>query len=486
MIFLSLSQGSTTCYAETESFYFSPIKFEFLKIFRTTQKTSCRNRMDVSERLVARRTHLALLCHVDPVKQQLRLQSYYQLARQLYRQSETYFAEGAWDNALCSKVITAHHDYKLPRYSKESEWVRKQAVAGFKLFDAILDGMEAEELEYLEYERSLTTEKVEEKDVPLATEEAAMTALKDHLQAMRLEKKGPYQPKVQAAGAAEKEDVTSASIMSQLDSLLGPSRKERSSTVLYPTVGKASWMTADAVQHPSCLAPPLSRQRSQEAIANLTSGKIRTLEIPAGVISQFISIAAPNTNKPPYGIETCGILAGILVNCLVRDLVQHSVANCYLLFSVIRNWLLLHLLSRNKKCVGAKPRIRSRTAFCRRLMFTLSVAFSRFCLRYIRSACRADCAFHEPLTITLLTNFLRPSLLLLHRAIRTRTGYANDMRIFCLSVGVFRLTEPNGLQLIQNCSLTGFHTHPSRIEIYSDAFECQWMKQMTAQLVDMR
>ena len=34
---------------------------------------------------------------------------------------------------------------------------------------------------------------------------------------------------------------------------------------------------------------------------------------------------------------------------------QHSVANCYLLFSVIRNWLLLHLLSRNKKCVGAKP-----------------------------------------------------------------------------------------------------------------------------------
>ena len=55
--------------------------------------------MDVSERLVARRAHLASLCHVDPVKQHLRLQDYYQLARQLYRQSETCFTDGAWDNA---------------------------------------------------------------------------------------------------------------------------------------------------------------------------------------------------------------------------------------------------------------------------------------------------------------------------------------------------------------------------------------------------
>lgn len=60
------------------------------------------------------------------------------------------------------------------------------------------------------------------------------------------------------------------------------------------------------------------------------------------------------------------------------------------------------------------------------------------------------------------------------------------MHVFCFSVGVFRLTEPNGLQLIQNCNLTGFHTHPSQIEIYSDAFECKWMEHISAQLVDMR
>ncbi|ETI49532.1 hypothetical protein, variant 16 [Phytophthora nicotianae CJ01A1] len=305
--------------------------------------------MDVSERLVARRAHLAPFCRVDPVKQHLRLQSYYQLARQLYRQSETYFAEGAWDNAyvflakfikLCSKVITAHHDYELPRYRKEREWVRAQAAEGFKLFDAILDGMEAEELEYLEYERSLNQEK-QQQSTALATEQANMSALEARLQAMRLAKKNAEQPKEQAAGAANKEDMRTlnqpAEVRPRLNLALKPRQKERSNTVSYPTVGKASWMTADATQpsHTHYYAPPLSRQRSQEAIANLTryvydierynirarlelmllhSGKIRTLEIPSGIIAQFTLLASPNTNRPPYGIETCGILAGILVS----------------------------------------------------------------------------------------------------------------------------------------------------------------------------
>jgi hypothetical protein len=59
--------------------------------------------MDVSDRLVARRAHLAPFCRVENVKQHLRLQSYYQLARQLYRQSEIYFAEKAWDNASVTR-----------------------------------------------------------------------------------------------------------------------------------------------------------------------------------------------------------------------------------------------------------------------------------------------------------------------------------------------------------------------------------------------
>lgn len=53
----------------------------------------------MTERLVTRRSRLAPFCQVEAVKQHLRLQSYFQLARQLYRQSEIYFAERDFDNA---------------------------------------------------------------------------------------------------------------------------------------------------------------------------------------------------------------------------------------------------------------------------------------------------------------------------------------------------------------------------------------------------
>ncbi|GLD93165.1 hypothetical protein PINS_up001757 [Pythium insidiosum] len=53
----------------------------------------------IKDRLADRRARLQRLSDVDPVRQQLRIGSYYNLARQLYRQSETYYREGALDNA---------------------------------------------------------------------------------------------------------------------------------------------------------------------------------------------------------------------------------------------------------------------------------------------------------------------------------------------------------------------------------------------------
>ncbi|ETK89400.1 hypothetical protein, variant 6 [Phytophthora nicotianae P10297] len=421
--------------------------------------------MDVSERLVARRAHLAPFCRVDPVKQHLRLQSYYQLARQLYRQSETYFAEGAWDNAyvflakfikLCSKVITAHHDYELPRYRKEREWVRAQAAEGFKLFDAILDGMEAEELEYLEYERSLNQEK-QQQSTALATEQANMSALEARLQAMRLAKKNAEQPKEQAAGAANKEDMRTlnqpAEVRPRLNLALKPRQKERSNTVSYPTVGKASWMTADATQpsHTHYSAPPLSRQRSQEAIANLTSGKIRTLEIPSGIIAQFTLLASPNTNRPPYGIETCGILAGILYD---RKL-------------IITTLIIPKQEGSSDMCTMTNEEELYDFCFSNELLT----------LGWIHTHPKQDC-FLSSVDVHTQCGFQS----ILPEAVAIVVAPSDPRK----NVGVFRLTEPSGLQLIQNCNLTGFHTHPSHVEIYSDAFECKWMEQVTTQLIDMR
>ncbi|KAG1708355.1 hypothetical protein DVH05_025033 [Phytophthora capsici] len=422
--------------------------------------------MDVSERLVTRRAHLAPFCRVDPVKQHLRLQSYYQLARQLYRQSETYFAEGAWDNAyvflakfikLCSKVIAAHHDYELPRYHKEREWVRAQAAEGFKLFDAILDGMEAEELEYLEYERSLAEEK-QQNNAALKAEQT-MTGLEERLQAMRLAKKNVEQPKVQSAGSSEKEDIRSrnhvAPIRPPLNYALEPRQKERSKTVSYPTVGKASWMMADTSTsqptHKHYSAPPLSRQRSQEAIANLTSGKIRTLEIPAGIIAQFTMLAASNTNQPPYGIETCGILAGILHD---RKL-------------VITTLIIPKQEGSSDMCTMTNEEDLYDFCFSNELLT----------LGWIHTHPKQDC-FLSSVDVHTQCGFQS----ILPEAVAIVVAPSDPNK----NVGVFRLTEPSGLQLIQNCNLTGFHTHPSQIEIYSDAFECKWMEQITAQLIDMR
>ncbi|ETI49518.1 hypothetical protein, variant 2 [Phytophthora nicotianae CJ01A1] len=442
--------------------------------------------MDVSERLVARRAHLAPFCRVDPVKQHLRLQSYYQLARQLYRQSETYFAEGAWDNAyvflakfikLCSKVITAHHDYELPRYRKEREWVRAQAAEGFKLFDAILDGMEAEELEYLEYERSLNQEK-QQQSTALATEQANMSALEARLQAMRLAKKNAEQPKEQAAGAANKEDMRTlnqpAEVRPRLNLALKPRQKERSNTVSYPTVGKASWMTADATQpsHTHYYAPPLSRQRSQEAIANLTSGKIRTLEIPSGIIAQFTLLASPNTNRPPYGIETCGILAGILYDrkLIITTLIIPKQEVCW----QRERFIIAYLTVRVLVVKGSSDMC---TMTNEEELYDFCFSNELLTLGWIHTHPKQDC-FLSSVDVHTQCGFQS----ILPEAVAIVVAPSDPRK----NVGVFRLTEPSGLQLIQNCNLTGFHTHPSHVEIYSDAFECKWMEQVTTQLIDMR
>jgi len=51
-------------------------------------------------------------------------------------------------------------------------------------------------------------------------------------------------------------------------------------------------------------------------------------------------------------------------------------------------------------------------------------------------------------------------------------------------VGVFRLTEPAGLQTVMACTLTGFHQHPADVEIYQDV-NIDW-KNRPFETVDMR
>lgn len=43
-------------------------------------------------------------------------------------------------------------------------------------------------------------------------------------------------------------------------------------------------------------------------------GVERKVVLPSNLVAEFEKIAKANTDLPPYGIETCGILAGRLVS----------------------------------------------------------------------------------------------------------------------------------------------------------------------------
>ena len=43
-------------------------------------------------------------------------------------------------------------------------------------------------------------------------------------------------------------------------------------------------------------------------------GLKRKMVLPSTLVAEFEKIAKRNTDRPPYGIETCGILAGKLVS----------------------------------------------------------------------------------------------------------------------------------------------------------------------------
>ncbi|KAF1324603.1 Metalloprotease family m67c, partial [Globisporangium splendens] len=386
---------------------------------------------DVAERLVARRARLQPFCRVDAVKHHLQLQRYYHLARQLYAQSEVYYAQSAYDNAyvflakfikLCSNVIAAHKDYALPAYGKEREWVKRQAEKGGKFFDAILDGMEHEEKEYLEYERE---EELQAKEQSVTnTAPAAKTSnltLEERLEALRRRSTPSSQGAALASSAKTEPARAAVGGTRQAQSQPLPTRIEPSkapkSKVSYPSIGKPSWISSaqsEQQSHSHIPKPVLSRQRSLDAFEQLSSGKIRKLEIPTNLIVQFTALAAPNTNKYPYGVETCGILAGVLVRALA-----HSTARC----------------KREVVAAGTLPNVA--------------------CFVEWTASGHYDTDYPEA------RDSSKANVLPLVR------GYAHTVR---LSVHLAR----------------GFHEHPSNVHVYSDAMECNWNRYATTHLVDMR
>jgi STAM-binding protein len=52
--------------------------------------------------------------------------------------------------------------------------------------------------------------------------------------------------------------------------------------------------------------------------------------------------------------------------------------------------------------------------------------------------------------------------------------------------GVFHLSEPGGLELIQACELRGFHEHPGGRTIYENASHVRFVDGGVSEIVDLR
>ncbi|EQC35616.1 hypothetical protein SDRG_06900 [Saprolegnia diclina VS20] len=289
--------------------------------------------------------------------------------------------------------------------------------------------------------------------VPPPTSSPATTAkdpaglsLEARLQALRMlaPPTPPSQPTLTSAA------LDSHARAKAMDALKMPAKPSRAALPPAPLPPSTTYPTADTTA-PTPISAMSSRRHSLENRTLLLQNEVRELSIPANLIQDFIRIADPNTRKPPYGIETCGILTGTLT--------------------------------------GSKLAIST-------LVIPKQTGSSDMCTMTHEEELFEYCIANDLLTLGWIHTHPSQTCFLSSVDIHTQCGFQSMLaeaiaivvapRDAQKSIGVFRLTSPHGMELIQNCSLSGFHEHPSHLEIYSDAMQIVWSRSATAQVVDMR
>ncbi|RHZ30246.1 hypothetical protein DYB31_014419 [Aphanomyces astaci] len=148
------------------------------------------------------------------------------------------------------------------------------------------------------------------------------------------------------------------------------------------------------------------------------------MAIPSSLVAEFTRLAASNTSRLPYGVETCGILAGSLkdqrlsITTLIIPKQEGSSDTCTM---------------------------------------THEEDLFEYCIQ------------HDLLTLGWIHTHPSQTCFLSSVDIHTQCGFQSMLS-----------------ELIQNCTLSGFHEHPSNVEIYSDAMQLTWDAARHAALVDMR
>lgn len=187
---------------------------------------------------------------------------------------------------------------------------------------------------------------------------------------------------------------------------------------------------------------------------------LRSVVLPSGLVGKFLEIAEPNTIKYPDGVETCGVLAGIQTGTEIRctTLVIPKQEGTSDTVSMSHEEELFAYC-----CSGQHPQGEDGNLIQLGWIHTHPSQSCFMSSVDIHTHCAYQCMLPEAVAVVVaLRDRRRPE------------------------VGVFRLTEPEGQQLIQRCELRGFHPHPlPDDQIYKNHHTVRW-ENSAFQVVDLR
>lgn len=177
----------------------------------------------------------------------------------------------------------------------------------------------------------------------------------------------------------------------------------------------------------------------------------RSVLIPGQLVSIFAKLALANTNTLPRGIETCAILGGMIKG--------HQL--------IITTLLVPKQTGKADTCVMTHEEE----------LFDYCITHDLLTLGWIHTHPSQNC-FLSSMDMHTQCGFqaMLPEAIAIVYAPTDRTH----------EIGVFRLTDPEGLTLIQKCTLKGFHPHPTNVKIYGEALTCTWHPELSCTVVDLR
>ncbi|GAM23030.1 hypothetical protein SAMD00019534_062050 [Acytostelium subglobosum LB1] len=214
-------------------------------------------------------------------------------------------------------------------------------------------------------------------------------------------------------------------------------------------VSQQQQQVAAAQQPPAQAAAPKPNIDSPEASKKYN--KLRKVIIGADLFNDFMRSAEPNTSRK---IETCGILSGTLSNDVFKV-----------------TTLII-------------PKQEGTTDTCNTIeeheLFEYQLENDLLTLGWIHTHPTQDC-FLSAVDVHTHCSYQY----LLQEAIAIVISPMAKPNF-----GIFRLTDPPGMQTVQKCKLKSFHPHPpvNGVPIYTrvDHVEIDWKKQYSCKVVDLR